>query len=186
MHNLKGMSFLNYTSPYYTGPAVRVGAGVQNFEVYQAASQHGLRVVSGSCPTVGMAGGFTQGGGHGPLGATYGLGADNTLEFEVVTVDGQQLAASSTQNADIYWALSGGGSGNYAVIISMTAKAHTDGPLAGAGFSVFGFQHKPRRILVCRGSMDVAPSCSRSDFRALHSLGFQQRGFSPRMRHTAR
>lgn len=134
-HNLKDMSFFNYTNPYYTGPATRVGAGVQNFEVYQAASRHGLRVVGGSCPTVGKAGGFTQGYGHGPLGATYGLGADNTLEFEVVTVDGKHLTASPTENADLYWALSGGGSGNYAVVISTTVKAYKDGPLAGASFS---------------------------------------------------
>ena len=134
-HHLKDLSFVNYTSPYYTGPAARISAGVENFEVYQAASQHGLRVVGGSCPTVGISGGSVQGGGHGPLGATYGLSADNTLEFEVVTVDGKHLTASPSQNADLYWALSGGGPGNFAVVMSTTVKAHIDGPLAGAGFS---------------------------------------------------
>ena len=43
----------------------------------------GLTVVSGECATVGLAGGFTQGGGHSALSTSFGLGADQTLSFEV-------------------------------------------------------------------------------------------------------
>ncbi|TGO53083.1 hypothetical protein BCON_0130g00280 [Botryotinia convoluta] len=96
-HNLKDISFLDYTSTNYTGPAVKVGAGVQFFEAYEIAAENGLRVVGGFCPNVGMAGGYVQGGGHGPLGATYGLSADNALEFEVVTADGRHLIATLTE-----------------------------------------------------------------------------------------
>ncbi|KAK0625512.1 hypothetical protein B0T17DRAFT_532977 [Bombardia bombarda] len=131
-HNMKNITFFNYTSPGYKGPAVKLGAGVQAFEAYAAASKKGLRIVGGSCPTVGPAGGFVQGGGHGPLGATYGLGADNALEFEVITTDGRHLTASPYQNSDLYWALAGGGAGNWAVVISLTTKAHVDGRVAGA------------------------------------------------------
>ncbi|KAI1504776.1 FAD-binding domain-containing protein [Biscogniauxia marginata] len=134
-HNLKDMTFLNYSSPHYTGPALRAGAGVQFFEAYAAAADHGLRVLGGYCPTVGMVGGYVQGGGHGPLAASYGMAADNTLEFEVVTVDGRHLTASPTENSDLYWALSGGGAGNYAVVLSLTTKAHIDGPTAGASLA---------------------------------------------------
>ncbi|MCJ1286178.1 hypothetical protein MMC26_005523 [Xylographa opegraphella] len=132
MHNLKNITVFNYSSPGYTGPALKAGAGVQFFEGYEAAANHGLRVLGGYCPTVGMAGGYVQGGGHGPLAASYGLAADNALEFEVVTVDGRHLIASPTQNSDLYWALSGGGGGTYAVVLSVTTKAHADGPTAGA------------------------------------------------------
>ena len=135
MHNLKDISFFNYSSPSYTGPAVKAGAGIQFFEAYEAAAEHGLRVLGGYCPSVGMAGGYVQGAGHGPLAASYGLAADNTLEFEVVTVDGRHLTASATQNSDLYWALSGGGAGNYAIVLSVTSKAHADGPTAGASLS---------------------------------------------------
>lgn len=134
-HHLKDITFLNYNSPGYKGPAVKLGTGVQAFEAYEAASSHGLRVVGGSCPTVGLAAGFVQGGGHGPLGSTYGLGADNTLEFEVVTAEGKHLTATPTQHSDLYWALSGGGAGNYAVVLATTVKAHADGPIAGATLS---------------------------------------------------
>ncbi|KAI0966752.1 hypothetical protein F4678DRAFT_265414 [Xylaria arbuscula] len=135
MHNLKSISFMNYTSPGYSGPAVKIGAGVQFYELYDAAAAKGLRVVGGYCPTVGIAGGYLPGGGHGPLGATYGLGADNTLEFEVITTDGLHLVASPTRHSDLYWALSGGGAGVYAIVLSVTVKGHADGPVAGATFS---------------------------------------------------
>ena len=135
MHNLKNISFFNYSSPGYTGPAAKASAGIQFFEAYEAAAEHGLRVLGGYCPTVGMVGGYVQGGGHGPLAASYGLAADNTLEFEVVTVHGQHLIASPHENSDLYWALSGGGAGTYAVVLSLTTKAHADGQTAGASLS---------------------------------------------------
>ncbi|KAI1081714.1 hypothetical protein F5B20DRAFT_535046 [Whalleya microplaca] len=134
-HNLKDISFFNYSSPAYNGPAAKAGAGIQFSEVYQAAAEHGYRIVGGLCPTVGMVGGYVQGAGHGPLSGTYGLAADNVLEFEVVTTDGQLRIASPYDNPDLYWALSGGGSGNYGVVLSLTTKAHTDGIVAGASLT---------------------------------------------------
>ncbi|KAI1114230.1 FAD-binding domain-containing protein [Nemania sp. NC0429] len=134
-HNLKNVTVLTYRSSHYTGPAVKVGAGVQFSEAYAAAASHNLRVVGGYCPSVGIAGGYTQSGGHGPLTASYGLGADNTLEFEVVTVDGRHLIASPDNHSDLYWALSGGGAGMYAVVLSLTVKAYPDGPTAGASLA---------------------------------------------------
>lgn len=135
-HNLKDIAFINYTSPLYSGPAARVGAGAEYADIYQTASAQGYRVVGGSCPTVGVTGGFTQGGGHGPLGGAYGLAADQVLEWEVVTAAGQHLAASPAAHPELYWALSGGGPGNYAAVLSMTVRAYADGPVAGAGFTV--------------------------------------------------
>ncbi|KAI0840584.1 FAD-binding domain-containing protein [Hypoxylon sp. FL0890] len=133
-HNLKNMTFFNYTSPQYRGPAIKVGAGVQFFELYKTAAENGLRAVGGYCPTVGITG-YTSGAGHGPLAASYGLGADNVLEYEVVTLDGRHLTASPTQNSDLYWALSGGGAGTYAIVLSLTTKGHRDGNTAGATLS---------------------------------------------------
>ncbi|KAF2993290.1 hypothetical protein E8E14_000402 [Neopestalotiopsis sp. 37M] len=131
-HNLKETSFFQYNSSVYSGPAARLGAGVQVAEIYTAAAASGYRAVAGSCPSVGGAGGFTQGGGHGPLSSAYGLGADQTLEFDVVTADGKRVTASPAENPDLYYALSGGGPGNYGVVLSMTVKVHQDGPVAGS------------------------------------------------------
>ena len=112
-----------------------MGAGVQAFEAYEFADSHGLRVLGGECPTVGLAGGYAQGGGHSSLSSNYGLAADNALEWEVVTADGRHLVATPTQNSDLYWALSGGGGGTYAVVISLTTRAHPDGMVGGASIS---------------------------------------------------
>jgi len=130
-HNLKHIEFLDYKSHSYNGHAIKMGAGVQAFEAYAAAASNGVRVMGGFCPTVGLAGGYTQGAGHGPLNGEYGLAADNTLEWEVVTAGGKHLVASKEQNSDLYWALSGGGGGTYAVVLSLTTKAHPEGPVGG-------------------------------------------------------
>lgn len=109
-----------------------MGAGVQGYEAMEAAQAQGLVAVGGECPTVGVAGGYTQGGGHSALSTSFGLGADQTLEWEVVTAAGKLVTASRTQNADLYWALSGGGGGTYGVVVSLTAKAHPDAVVSGA------------------------------------------------------
>ena len=131
-HNLRDISFSDYSSTAYTGRAARMGAGVLAYEAYEAADANGVRIVGGSCPTVGLSGGYTQGAGHGPLNGAYGLAADNTLEWEVVTAQGEHLIATPERNSDLYWALSGGGGGTYAVVLSLTTKAHADGPVGGA------------------------------------------------------
>ena len=112
-----------------------MGAGVQAYEAYAAADAHGVRVLGGTCPTVGLAGGYTQGGGHSTLSSTYGLAADNALEWEVITAAGAHLVASRTQNQDLYWALSGGGAGTFAVVLSLTARAFPDGEIGGASLT---------------------------------------------------
>ncbi|MCJ1366671.1 hypothetical protein MMC16_005801 [Acarospora aff. strigata] len=84
-HNLKSISFSNYTSAKYKGPSIKMGAGVQAFEAYEAASGQDLHVVGGDCPSVGLAGGYSQAAGHGPLATAHGLGSDQILEREVMT-----------------------------------------------------------------------------------------------------
>ena len=131
-HHLKNITFSTWNDKNYNGPAITVGAGVQGFDVMTAARDQGLVVVGGECPTVGLAGGYTQGGGHSALSTSFGLAADNTLQFQVVTAQGQLLTASKTQNSDLYWALSGGGGGNYGVVLSATYQAHPDAVFGGA------------------------------------------------------
>ncbi|RHZ57417.1 uncharacterized protein CDV56_108069 [Aspergillus thermomutatus] len=135
--NLRDMAIImNYTSSKYSGPAVKIGAGMQSHEIVEIAAKHGLRVAGGLCPTVGLAGGFSQNGGYGQLASLYGLAADNVLEYEVVTTDLRHLIASPSTHADLYWTLSGGGSGNYAVVLSQIVKAHPDGQVTGATFAL--------------------------------------------------
>lgn len=91
-------------------------------------------MVSGECPSVGLAGGYTAGGGHGPLSTMLGLAADQTLEFEAITADGRLIRAAPDENEDLYWALSGGGPG-YAVVWSATYRIFPDREIVASTLS---------------------------------------------------
>lgn len=132
-HHVKGMEIVrNYNSPQYSGPAVKAMAGTQVGELYDFTHDAGYVAVGGECATVGWAGGYTSGGGHSALTSYKGLAADQTLEMEVILANGTMVTVSREKNADLWWALSGGGPGNYGIIWSMTTKIYPDIPVTGA------------------------------------------------------
>ncbi|KAK1248264.1 LOW QUALITY PROTEIN: hypothetical protein MKX08_006484 [Trichoderma sp. CBMAI-0020] len=135
-HHLKDTQMLDWDDDFYAGKALRVGAGIQGFEALEAAHAEGLIVVTGECPSVGLAGGYVQGAGHSALSTVYGLAADNALSYDVVTPNGTLVTASRALNEDLYWALSGGGGGNFGVVVSMVFRAHPDAVVAGAKFAI--------------------------------------------------
>ncbi|PHH92495.1 hypothetical protein CDD83_7132 [Cordyceps sp. RAO-2017] len=135
-HRLKDMELLDWADKRYTGKALKVGAGVVTFEALEFAQKAGLVVITGQCFSVGLAGGYIQGGGHSALSSRYGLAADNALSYEVVTPSGRLVTASPSEHPDLYWALSGGGGGNFGVVVSATVKAHPDARVAGASWDV--------------------------------------------------
>jgi hypothetical protein len=168
-HHLRQIDFLDYHSRYYAGPAVKLGAGVQGMEAYAAADKKGMVIVGGECATVGAVGGYTQGGGHSALSSKFGLGADQTLEWEVVDGQGRLLKASRTENPDLYWALGGGGGGTYGVVYSLTVKVHRDFPVTGVVlnftsdgvssdtfFSAIGHYHEILPTWTAAGAMAIA------------------------------
>ncbi|KAF9886062.1 hypothetical protein FE257_012119 [Aspergillus nanangensis] len=110
------------------GQAVTLGAGVMGFELLDAAADAGFIALAGLCPTVGVAGGFIQGGGHSVLAPLYGVASDNALEFEVVTAQGDLVVANQFQNPDLYWAFRGGGGGTFGVAVHTTVQTFPDIP----------------------------------------------------------
>src|SRR3954452_11851279 len=100
----------------------RVGAGATWGQVLAAAAPFGLAPLSGSSPTVGVAG-YTLGGGVGWLSRKHGFGADSLLRADVVTAGGDLVRTSADRNADLFWALRGGG-GNFGVVTSLELRLH--------------------------------------------------------------
>ena len=137
-HWMKNIEYIEeYADPNlgYSGPAFKSGVGVQAFEIYKAAHDKGRVVVGSEGETVGVMGGYIQGGGHSPLTGLYGIGADNVLSFEVVTADGDFVVANSTSQTDLFWALRGGGGSTFGVAISVTVRAHPDLEVTASRFS---------------------------------------------------
>ncbi|KAF9260675.1 FAD-binding domain-containing protein [Marasmius fiardii PR-910] len=114
-----------------TYKALTIGAGVQWREAYAAAEQNNRYVVGGISDdnSVGAAGGWIGGGGHSAFSAKFGLGADNAIQFTVVTANGKHVTANAHTNDDLFWALRGGGAGTYGVVTSVTFKTHDILPL---------------------------------------------------------
>ena len=95
----------------------RVEAGAKWADVVPEAAAHGLAGLQGSTSHVGVVG-YTMGGGFGWLGRKYGFAADSVKEADVVTADGELVKASAHENADLFWALKGGG-GNFGIVTSL-------------------------------------------------------------------
>lgn len=101
-----------------------VGAGARLIDVYAALAQRGRTVPAGTCPTVGI-GGLAQGGGIGMSARKFGLTSDNLLEATVVLADGRAVVANAQSNPDLYWALRGGGGGNFGIATRFVFRTHS-------------------------------------------------------------
>jgi FAD/FMN-containing dehydrogenase len=88
---------------------VKIAAGMRMFEIYQRMAKENLTIVGGADPNVGI-GGWTGGGGHSPVSALYGLGADQVVKMEVVTADGEirvLKGACEGPLKELFWAMRG-------------------------------------------------------------------------------
>jgi hypothetical protein len=99
---------------------VRVEGGCVWGDVDHATNPFGISVPTGFLSSTGV-GGLTLGGGIGYLTRKYGLTIDNLLSVDMVLADGRFVTASADENADLYWAVRGGG-GNFGVVTSFLFK----------------------------------------------------------------
>ncbi|HEY3127790.1 MAG TPA: FAD-binding oxidoreductase [Candidatus Limnocylindria bacterium] len=108
---------------------VTVGAGARLIDLYDAVAARGQGVPAGSCASVGVTG-LTLGGGMGVLSRAWGLTCDDLVAAQVVTADGQVRDCDEARDADLFWALRGGGGGSFGVVTSLTLRTHPATALA--------------------------------------------------------
>ena len=132
---------------------VQPGATLADLD--EATQSHGLATPVGINSTTGIAG-LTLGGGFGWLTRKYGLTVDNLVSVEAVTAQGKRIRASENENADLFWAIRGGG-GNFAIVTQFEFKLHEVGPEILAGLIVFPFEQAKQVLTRYREFVETAP-----------------------------
>jgi FAD/FMN-containing dehydrogenase len=134
----------------------KVGAGCLLQDVDRATQKNGLATPLGSFSSdVGVAG-LTLGGGLGYLTRRFGWTADNLEEVEIVTADGEIRTTSRNEDADLFWALRGGG-GNFGVVTRFTFRLHEVGPTVTGGLVVWSADRIDDALAAYRDLTETAP-----------------------------
>ncbi len=132
----------------------RAGGGATWGDLDRETQLFGLAAPGGIVSTTGIAG-LTLGGGQGWLRRTYGMACDSLISADVVTADGEFVIASETDNADLFWALRGGG-GNFGVVTSFEYRLHPVGPMVAFAGPVYPLESAVTVIgEMCRFAADA-------------------------------
>ncbi|APE32418.1 FAD-linked oxidase [Halomonas aestuarii] len=122
----------------------RVAPGALLGDIDRETQAFGLATPLGINSTTGVAG-LCLGGGFGWLTRKHGMTIDNLLSVDMITADGQRHRVSADEDAELFWALRGGG-GNFGVVTSFEFRLHPVGPEVYAGLVVYPFD-QARRVL---------------------------------------
>jgi FAD/FMN-containing dehydrogenase len=132
---------------------VEPGATLANLD--EATQAHGLATPVGINSTTGIAG-LTLGGGFGWLTRKYGMTIDNLVSVDIITAEGKKLRANENDNADLFWAIRGGG-GNFGVVTQFEFRLFPVGPEIVAGLIVFPFDQAKQVLTRYRQFVASAP-----------------------------
>ena len=152
---LLDLSAMNSVSVDPIGKTARVEPGALLGDVDKETQAHGLIVPTGINSTTGIAG-LTLGGGFGWTTRKFGMTIDSLISAEIVTADGEIRICDATQNADLFWALRGGG-GNFGVVTAFHFQLHALGPDVMSGLIVHPISEAPQLLAELRSITATAP-----------------------------
>jgi FAD/FMN-containing dehydrogenase len=115
----------------------RVGAGARWQDVVPAASELGLAALHGSAPNVGIVG-YSLGGGVGWYARKHGIATNRVTAVELVTAAGDRVRVDAEHDAELFWALRGGG-GGFGIVTALEFEL-LDQPSVHAGALFFAFE----------------------------------------------
>jgi hypothetical protein len=133
----------------------RVQAGALLADLDRETQEFGLAVPAGVVSHTGVAG-LTLGGGIGWLMRKHGLTIDQLLAVDLVTADGQFVKASTTENAELFWGLRGGG-GNFGIVTEFEFRLNDVGPILLAGPIYWPMERSPEVLRFYRDWIADAP-----------------------------
>lgn len=99
-------------------PRARVEAGARWWDLVPAASELGLSALHGSSPELNVVS-YSLGGGVGWQARKHGLACNRVTAIELVTADGAELRVDAGNEPDLFWALRGGGGGNFGAVTAI-------------------------------------------------------------------
>jgi FAD/FMN-containing dehydrogenase len=115
--------------------SVRAEGGATWGQFDAATQEHGLAVTGGRMSSTGI-GGLTLGSGSGWLERKLGYTCDSLTGAQVVTAAGEVLEVDADREADLFWALRGGG-GNFGVVTRFDFRAAPMGPVLLGGMLLY-------------------------------------------------
>lgn len=166
-HNIAGLAVadgalmldLSAMRGVWVDAAARVAhaqAGCLLGDIDRETQLHGLATVLGFVSQTGAAG-LTLGGGFGFLTRRWGWTSDNVVGMNLVTADARVVRASEGENADLFWALRGGG-GNFGVVTGIDYRLHPVGPEIVGGVVAWPASEAPKVLELYREmAADAAP-----------------------------
>ncbi|TQS40124.1 FAD-binding oxidoreductase [Cryptosporangium phraense] len=101
----------------------RVGAGAIWGPLVDMLGEHGLAALHGSAPDAGIVG-YALGGGAGWYGRAHGLAANTVTAVELITADGTFVRTDEDHDPQLFWALRGGGAGNFGLVTAIEFQLH--------------------------------------------------------------
>ncbi|HEX5095107.1 MAG TPA: FAD-binding oxidoreductase [Acidimicrobiia bacterium] len=134
---------------------IRIQGGALNEHLDRETQAFGLAATGGIVSHTGV-GGLTLGGGIGHLMRKFGLSIDALRSCDVVTADGEFVVANERENADLFWALRGGG-GNFGIVTNFEFALQPLGPQVYCGMVMWPMDEAPAVLSFLRDFIADAP-----------------------------